>query len=187
MQTLASVTLVRMYAFTCEFCKKNFESPSRRARFCSRPCHHRMQAAHVNETRQLTPTEAAYLAGLIDGEGTIVLQDRRGKGRPRALRPQVTLGVCGGSEAMHAWIEQAVGAGKHRTMQVSATALIKSNHPVYQWRLSAGTAVAVLRQVVPYMVEKRERALFAIQCHDEGFGPFDAAGGVVPSGAKFSG
>lgn len=122
----------------------------------------------------MTDTEAAYLAGLIDGEGTIVISDRRAT-RPNGRRPQIIVGVVGSSLAMHAWLTETVGAGHPRPMTVYADALVKPNRTVYQWRIVSTTAVGVLRQVLPYMVEKRDRAELALRCHNQGYSALDAA------------
>lgn len=174
-----------MYEFVCEQCRQPFSAKGRNRRFCSKRCHNAMQLEFGHEVRDMSAEERAYLAGLIDGEGTVIVHDRRGRGRPNATRPQVILGICGASLAMHDWVSRTTEVGRWHLMPESASAVVKRNSDVFQWRVIGNTAIGVLRQTLPYMVEKRPRAEFAINCHEQGFAYFD--GGAHPSGARFIG
>ncbi|MDQ1243138.1 MAG: hypothetical protein QG550_2390, partial [Pseudomonadota bacterium] len=57
--------------------------------------------------RQLTPEEAAYLAGLIDGEGTITLTRRHAN-----ERRQLVLSISSTERALVEWSLTRIGVGK---------------------------------------------------------------------------
>lgn len=123
--------------------------------------------------RELTVAEAAYLAGLIDGEGTVMVSDRR-KHRPGSTHPSVYLSIAGSWEPMHDWLIKTTGVGtigKYRIGDPNSG--INSSKQVYAWRVQASTAIAVLRQTLPYMIEKAERAALAIRCFEEGYAALD--------------
>lgn len=75
---------------TCVQCNEIFQAQRRTARYCSRPCRHRHQGADRKTTRRARNRQAisarrarpltaderlrlAWLAGFLDGEGTIAL------------------------------------------------------------------------------------------------------------------
>jgi hypothetical protein len=57
--------------------------------------------------RELTPEDAAYLAGLIDGEGTITLTRRHSN-----ERRQLVLSISSTERALVEWSLTSIGVGK---------------------------------------------------------------------------
>jgi hypothetical protein len=102
------------------------------------------------EVRVLCIAEAAYLAGLIDGEGTVTLS-RKHAGEMR----QLVISLSNTGLRILEFARISVGGGKLTRKRTS-----KSHHtPSYVYALWNRHALAVLGQVEPYMQSyKRERA-----------------------------
>ncbi|MGB5102423.1 MAG: hypothetical protein WBO04_03770 [Steroidobacteraceae bacterium] len=110
-----------------------------------------MQSRHVRTLQQF---EAAYLAGLIDGEGTITLSRRHAN-----ERRQLVVSVVSTEREIVAWVLSTVGAGKITRKRTTA----KHHAPSFTYTVSNRQALAVLRQAAPYLQSyKRARAHLAI-------------------------
>lgn len=102
-----------------------------------------------------SPTDLAYLAGIVDGEGSISmlrLNPKRG-----SWRIVLQVGVC--DRILVEWIEAQFGG--HTLYEIQAK---KENHRDYHhWRAYGHTARYVLPLIEPYLLIKRQRALWAIE------------------------
>lgn len=147
---------------TCAWCGKEFETggrgrPKKGQRFCSNSCmaHARVRKPAVNE---MTVAQAAYLAGLIDGEGSIVIARKKDKGR-NTWRLQVSNTY----RPLLEWCVEATGVG--------SIVLHKNENPKWAdsmwWNCYSWNAYDVLRQIVPYMIIKKELALRMMSELDE--------------------
>jgi len=104
--------------------------------------------------RTLAAEDAAYLAGLIDGEGTITLSRRHAN-----ERRQLVVSISSTEPVLLDWIMPATGVGKitrkRRVSEKHATGLTYS--------VSNRQALAILAQVTPYLRSyKRIRAKLAL-------------------------
>jgi len=151
--------LRRRVTKTCAACGISYEAGGRSAHrgastFCSRMC---ARAAHWrtgSKAKDLTIAQAAYLAGLIDGEGSIMLY-RRGVGA--AMR--VT--VANTNRALLDWCAVTCGVGN-----IVAIRQRNAKHkPGGAWLVNSQAAASVLEQIRPYLVIKGEQAdlAFAFQ------------------------
>ncbi len=106
------------------------------------------------EVRALSVAEAAYLAGLIDGEGTVTLS-RKHAGEMR----QLVVSIANTELRILEFALASVGAGKLTRKRVS-----KDNHtPSHAYAVWNRQALALLAQIAPYMQSyKRDRALLAL-------------------------
>jgi len=95
-------------------------------------------------------TTKAYLADLLDGEGSIGMINfvPKDTGRPRVI-PFVTIGMH--SKKAIEFFAKAVGKNIHHS---------KGSKGVYQCRLTSWDAVAFLDAVLPYLITKKPQALF---------------------------
>lgn len=86
----------------------------------------------------------SYLAGLIDGEGTITLSKDRAASKYRY--PVVSMSSTS-IELINVFVENYGGVVcKHKTY--------KEHHKKsYSWRVISNKAINLLKQVVPYMLE----------------------------------
>ena len=158
----------------CEECGSSFTSPASgagRVHYCSRWCQGQAKAGARAAARQLTVPQAAYLAALIDGEGSVMVQDRRAS-RPKSSHPTIYLSIAGCHVPMHEWLVATTGVGAVRE-QTSTFPGRRQNKPCYAWRVTSRSAVDLLRQTAPYMIEKRARAERAIACFERGYSAFD--------------
>jgi len=86
--------------------------------------------------------EAAYLAGIIDGEGTITLTRKEAKG-PRQLA--VTISSC--EQVLLKYALKTTGAGV-----VSTKRIYGPNHsPAFSYRILNRQALSLLEQIAPYL------------------------------------
>ena len=139
----------------CAWCGKEFETggrgrPKKGQQFCSGTCqaYARVKKHHVNE---MTVAQAAYLAGLIDGEGSIIATKRNNKGR-HTWRLQ----VANTQLSLLEWCIEATGVGTIVTSQRRAS----EKHQLGSWwQCYSWNAYDVLRQIAPYMIIKKELAL----------------------------
>ena len=106
-----------------------------------------MSLASINS---LSPCDAAYLAGIIDGEGTITLtRTHRGENR----RP--VLSISSTEYALLNYVRTTIGAGR-----ISGKVRSRPHHsPSFAYVITGRQALAVLSQVAPYLrTYKLERA-----------------------------
>jgi hypothetical protein len=92
--------------------------------------------------KQLSVSEAAYVAGIIDGEGTITLtRTHRGENR----RP--LLSVSSTESALLLYVQSVIGVGR-----ITGKACSRAHHtPSFTYVVSSRQALAVLSQVVQYL------------------------------------
>ncbi|MFN0253028.1 MAG: hypothetical protein ACKV2T_39510 [Kofleriaceae bacterium] len=104
------------------------------------------------EVRRVTKVEAAWLAAVVDGEGSIGMYDYGREGR----RVQIQLGNT--SEAFVARFRELIGCGS-TVFRVSHGKGHKGRQPMYHFTLKGSArCYAVLKQIVPFLIIKRERA-----------------------------
>lgn len=102
----------------------------------------------------LSEVDAAYLAGLIDADGTIGLYRKKRNGAPCYV---LTLGISNTRNDLLAWVQRTTSAGFIVT-QKRETATHKA---AYQWLAHNRVAWSVLQQTMPYMRVKEDRAALA--------------------------
>ncbi|HCD05043.1 MULTISPECIES: LAGLIDADG family homing endonuclease [unclassified Methylophaga] len=93
-------------------------------------------------TKQLTPPIAAYIAGLIDGEGTITLC-RKHKNENR----QLAVSISSTEKYLLEYVLEVVGAGKITTKKT-----VKTHHsPSFTYAIYNRQALSLLEQISPYL------------------------------------
>ena len=90
----------------------------------------------------MTPVDAAYLAGLIDGEGTIALtRIHRGQNR------QLVVTISSTELGLLEWTKKTTGVGK-----ITKKRTFSPHHsPAYAYSVANRQALGVLTQVQPYL------------------------------------
>lgn len=104
----------------------------------------------------MSATEDAYLAGIIDGEGSIVAGLRTRPGSAR-LQIEVRLNVCNTNAELMAWTAAHYG-GRHKRVERAAPW-----HDLHRLDWESRGMVPVLEAALPYLIVKRERAEWAIE------------------------
>lgn len=101
------------------------------------------------------PIQLSYAAGIIDGEGCIYAAMREYNGQ---LNTFLQLQVIMCSEIVVQWLSETFGGSVYVSQPPSA------NHQVrFAWQIRGRNVPKVLRGLLPYLLEKRERAVLAIE------------------------
>ena len=146
-------------ARVCDVCKTEFLVGGRghrdkESKFCGRKCanlvRHRRCRSLCLEMSQI---DAAYLAGFIDGEGSIILFERSGC---LALR----LTASNTNRAVLEWIGEATGVGGLVSFDRNPARYKISNW----WQVNSEGAESVIKQIRPYLKIKAAQADLALEC-----------------------
>lgn len=102
--------------------------------------------------------ELGYMAGIIDGEGSV------GINKHRTGNPLSKVQVGSADKALIDWI--------HRRWPgtLSSTVHNNSNRTQYRWTLAGYKATAFLKSILPYLVLKQDRAQLVIAFNEVGMG-----------------
>lgn len=113
--------------------------------------------AKYRKVRKLTPEQAAYLAGLIDGEGTIALT-RKHRGEHR----QLMVSISSTEQPLLKYVKKVIGAGR-----ITNKCTYQANHtPSITYAISNRQALDVLGQVRPYLkTYKAKRARLILRSY----------------------
>jgi hypothetical protein len=105
-------------------------------------------------TRLLAEADAAYIAGLVDGEGTITLSRRHARDRR-----QLVLSIANTETCLLEFVLRCVGAGKITRKKTTA-----DHHTVSAvYTISNRQALALIEQLRPYLrSHKRARAALVL-------------------------
>jgi len=107
------------------------------------------------QVKQLSVSDAAWLAGLIDGEGTVTLS-RKHRGDNR----QLVVSISNTEIPMLKYAMRVIGAGKITRKRTSSA----RHTPSYAFSVSNRQGLDLLSQIEPYMKSyKADRARLAIK------------------------
>jgi len=120
------------------------------------------------QTQKLKQTEAAYIAGLVDGEGTVTLT-RKHKNEQR----QLCLSISSTEKPLLNFVKSATGVGKITTKKVA-----KIHHsPSFTYAVYNRQALNILLQINPFLISyKQARAQLILETYLE----------VTPRNGKYS-
>jgi hypothetical protein len=139
-------------AKVCPVCGKTFYvgglGSRRTQKLCSLKCAGTQRAPAA---RKMTEPECAWLAGLFDGEGSVVYAKR---GNSKSLR----ICISNTNEELLARILEVVGTGT----LVSQKRYAEHHAPAWVWQCYSANARDLLEQMLPWLIVKREKALTAI-------------------------
>lgn len=109
----------------------------------------------------ITETDYAYLAGLIDGDGCVLVRRRDHKARPgdRQRGPSFSLNVKVGGETKHIYDLRK----KHGNVGSVYTRKGKRKRHLAEWTIAAKRGRALLEKVVPHLILKRPQGLLVLQ------------------------
>lgn len=115
----------------------------------------------------LSAVEAAYVAGIIDGEGSIAFQIhpvQRRTGRPRM--PVLRLSVTNTDRVLIDWLLSHLGGATW----TDSKQYIANAKPRHVWQVSSAAAQAILETIWPYLIIKQERASLALRIRGGEYG-----------------
>ena len=143
---------------TCPVCGNEFETGGRAGKddvvFCSRSCTMFGRYRRGKRCKELSITDAAYIAGFLDGEGSIMILPRA-----RSINVRVTVTNC--VRSILDWLVNVTEVGA-----VGAKPSKNNNaRQSYHYVCNAEAALTLLQQVRPYLRVKTEQADLAITAH----------------------
>ncbi len=122
------------------------------------------------------PLKLAYLAGIIDGEGSIcaykVYEKRYDANHLRNASFRCCLSICNTRKELTEWVDEHFSNLNHskkhqRTIYKDNSSLQKSGKKcrkwIYEWLVQGDRMVDILTQTLPYLVLKKEQAKLAIE------------------------
>lgn len=142
---------------TCEVCGKTFlvggrGRPPKKQKLCSDECQRVSRFRHGEKAKELSPVDAAYLAGFMDGEGSIMLTPRRDKVSVKLSATNTDLNIL-------EWITEVTGVGN-----VSKQHLYSENRrQTWFFYCNSDAAISIIEQILPYLKIKSEQAKLAIE------------------------
>jgi len=141
---------------TCQNCGKLFVAYGKKRqetqKFCSSLCAGR--GKQVWSIPILSPTDAAYIAGFLDGEGSIMLIN---KGKRVNLRVVLAQSIRG--RAVLDWISSVIGAG----ISVNKNTPNPKHAVGLTWVCNGRVAELLLKQLLPYLKIKHCQAELALE------------------------
>lgn len=145
---------------SCPTCKQDFETcpPGHKSRyypaykqvFCSRDCAFKSRYRRGQTCAELPAHVAAYIAGFLDGEGSVILYRRRDK---VAMR----VGFANTNKPILDWIAQVTDCGGFATKEGNG-----AHKRGYILQFNADAAASLLRQIRPYLHIKATQADLAL-------------------------
>jgi len=111
----------------------------------------RSQGGDVNrykKTRTLSREDAAYIAGLIDGEGTIALSRKH-----RQDNRQLAISIANTETALLEFVRNATGVGKITRKRIAHP----EHTPSMTYVVTNRQALALLSQIAPYLRSYKAR------------------------------
>jgi hypothetical protein len=143
----------------CPSCGKEFETGGRAGKvskiFCSNKCARLARFRRGAKCKVLSKANAAYIAGFLDGEGTIMIVLRK-PSASYSLR--VALAQSSKARQVLDWISEVTGVGASVNKNFSSP-----KHDMgLTWACAGDAAVGLLEQILPYLIVKRTQAELAI-------------------------
>lgn len=105
--------------------------------------------------------EKAYLAGLIDGEGTVSIVRLRNRG-PESAHYVASVEISNTDTRMIDWIMVRLGG----SVVVNRRKVVQGWKPVYRLGLRNKLAERIIREVLPYLVLKECQAQLVIELRE---------------------
>jgi len=140
------------FRFKVAFNKASRHFPKSTQVFCSLECARKGRYRRGSVCKKLSEVDAAYIAGFVDGEGSIMLINRKSV----ALR--LTIAQSEKSVDVLDWIGEVTGVGA-RIMKKAAS----PNHDNgWTWICNSDAAESVISQLLPYLRVKHLQAKIAI-------------------------
>ncbi len=111
--------------------------------------------AIYKRVKTLDPVDAAYLAGLIDGEGSVSLSRKH-----RNENRQLVISISSTERQLLTYAQDVLGAGK-----ITNKRTYRAHHtPSVTFAITNRQALDLLKQVAPYLKSyKADRAAFILQ------------------------
>ena len=122
--------------------------------------------------RTMTPEERAYVAGIVDGEGWIEFKRKPMKRNTRPGKPIhnvliIRMEVPQVDGRLIDYLMETTQEGGRDTKKFPYHPTFKTQH---RWRRSHHGCYRVLKQILPYLIVKQEKAKLVVDHYDKKFG-----------------
>ena len=119
----------------------------------------------------MTPTESAYVGGIIDGEGCIEFKRRKTKRNDRPGKPihNVLVVRMEVPQVDKRLIDYLMEITKEGTRDIKRYPSHPTWHDQHRWRVGYHGVYRVLKQVYPYLIVKKQKAKLVIDHYDKQF------------------
>ena len=145
----------------CPICGEKFETGGRAGKktkiFCSNECSFKARYRSGIKCKKLNEKDASYIAGFIDGEGSIFIYRRSPKEKSYGIRVTVAQSIKGIS--ILEWLKEITGVGSIITREPEK----KHHSKGAQWACNSEAAETLLEQVLPYLKLKVEQANMVLE------------------------
>ena len=121
--------------------------------------------------RTMTPTECAYVAGIIDGEGWVEYKRKKVRRNTRPGKPThnvliIRLEVPQVDGRLIDYLMKTTDEGNRDMKHYPTRPTWNDQH---RWRASHHGVYRIMKQIYPYLIVKREKAKMIIDHYDEKF------------------
>ena len=114
------------------------------------------------ETLTLSETDKAYIAGFIDGEGSISIKRRNPKSEhPEAW--QLIIQISSLDKNVLKYISEKTGQGKIQKIKLSKYKGRENQRDIYKISINSRKAANLLKEIYPYLKIKHKQAKIAIE------------------------
>jgi len=107
----------------------------------------------------LSNNDAAYIAGIIDGEGSIGVMSQHHNTENKTSTYRLRLRVTNTHLGVIEWLRLKIGCGNINLIKKP----LKHYRQAYELAWSGLTAINIIRQLYPYMIIKRNQAEVAFE------------------------
>lgn len=122
--------------------------------------YHKSKERGTTRVKTLTATQAAYIAGMIDGEGCISISRKKDLSMKRGVAYRLVVIIASTNTEVLPWIAEVTGVG-HVKKIVNRWQL--THKDAYNWHVWSVKAAELLKQTLPYMIIKKQQALLGIE------------------------
>ncbi len=103
----------------------------------------------------------AYLAGLFDAEGSILIQKKRPAGSNKSVRYALSVTLTNTRPELVRLVQR-----RFKGSVVGPVHQTERQRPFYRWKLEGASARNFLREIEPYLIIKRDRVAMAHEMQD---------------------
>ena len=115
-----------------------------------------MSARSKYVRKEYSETTAAYMAGILDGEGSLSIGNYSGNRKNGDKHFQVNIAICSTDEVLITWIVDTFGGykGKYTPKQMSRN----GRKQVFRWQCSSDRLTHICEICLPYLIIKKRQA-----------------------------
>lgn len=111
--------------------------------------------------KEFSISQIAYMAGIMDGEGTFYIGNYSGNRKNGDKHFQTIIAVASTDKCLIDWLEQTFGGS---TRQYTPKQMSKNGRKqVYRWQATSNRLLHICEEILPYLVIKRRQCEIMIE------------------------